>query len=210
MNGKITPSAGPRSAGTDEHWVRLVVQGNPSCFEAIVSRYTGPLMHFIYSRVRSQQDAEDLCQETFLRAFRALHTFDDRSSFKTWLYSIAFHETVSFLRKKKLPTCSFFPEMTAQIETDFDSEYKDQIWRAARQLTEDQYTVLWLKYKENLSILQIAQVTQKSRINIRVLLHRAHRKLARLLDFDALENSRRAFGGRSAPILSMQGDSNVL
>jgi RNA polymerase sigma-70 factor (ECF subfamily) len=211
MGGKMIPSADLSNTGSDEHWVRLTLQGNRGCFEAIVTRYFAALLRFIYSRVRSMQDAEDLCQETFLRAFRALHTFDDRSSFKTWLFSIAFHETVSFLRKKKVPTCSVLPEPAAgRTENRLDSDSREEIWLAARRLPEDQYTLLWLKYRENLSIPQIAQITRKSQMNTRVLLHRARRKLARILDPGSQEDNRRILCGHPAPVPSMQGESNVL
>jgi RNA polymerase sigma-70 factor (ECF subfamily) len=211
MGGEITPVADLSNTGSDEHWVRLTLQGNRSCFESIVARYSAPLLRFICSRVHSMQDAEDLCQETFLKAFRSLNTFDDRSSFKTWLFSIAYHETVSFLRKKKVPTCSVLPEPSdGRPENGLDSESREQIWLAASRLPEDQYTMLWLKYRENLSIPQIAQVTKKSRMNTRVLLHRARRKLAQLLDPDTQDYKRRVLCGHSAPVPSMQGESNVL
>lgn len=153
-----------------------------SAFEQIVRDYAAPLMRFIYSRVRCPADAEDICQETFLKAFRSRDSFDGQSSLKTWLFSIAYHETVSFLRKKKLPTSDSFGLLSAKAPSpepeDRDGE---NIWHWARELPAEQYTLLWLKYKEELSTEEIARILRKSRLNTRVMLHRARRRLAEIL-----------------------------
>ncbi|MEJ5259641.1 MAG: sigma-70 family RNA polymerase sigma factor [Anaerohalosphaeraceae bacterium] len=153
-----------------------------SAFEQIVRDYTAPLMRFIYSRVRCPADAEDICQETFLKAYRSRNSFDGQSSLKTWLFSIAYHETVSFLRKKKLPTTGTFGLLSAKIPlSEPENRDEENIWHWARELPAEQYTLLWLKYKEELSTEQIARILRKSRLNTRVMLHRARRRLAELL-----------------------------
>jgi len=151
-------------------------------FEKIVREYTVPLMRFICSRVRCSADAEDICQETFLKAFRSQHSFDGQSSLKTWLFSIAYHETVSFLRKKKIPTTSSFQSLSVEnASSDSQNPDSENIWHWARELPAEHYTLLWLKYKEDLSTEQIAQILRKSRLNTRVMLHRARRRLAEIL-----------------------------
>ncbi|HOQ04478.1 MAG TPA: sigma-70 family RNA polymerase sigma factor [Anaerohalosphaeraceae bacterium] len=151
-------------------------------FEKIVQEYTIPLMRFICSRVRCSADAEDICQETFLKAFRSRDSFDGQSSLKTWLFSIAYHETVSFLRKKKIPTTGSFQSLSVEnASSDLQNPDSENIWHWARELPAEQYTLLWLKYKEDLSTEQIAQILRKSRLNTRVMLHRARRRLAEIL-----------------------------
>jgi len=164
-------------------------------FEGIVREYTIPLMRFICSRVRCSADAEDICQETFLKAFRSQHSFDGQSSLKTWLFSIAYHETVSFLRKKKLPTTGSFQSFSVETSSsDLQNPDSENIWHWARELPAEQYTLLWLKYKEDLSTEQIAKILRKSRLNTRVMLHRARRRLAEIL--------RRKDSGRDSAFLS--------
>lgn len=197
---------------SDQEWVQQILQGNTECFEQIVTRYSARLLRFIYGRVRSTQDAEDICQETFLKVFQSLHTYDLRSSFKTWLFSIAYHETISFLRKKKVPTSPDLPEVAEPRQPEDPSLFSvEEIWKAARFLPPDQYTLLWLKYKEILSIRQIAEISGKSRMYTRVLLHRARKKLAEILRPSLEEeNSGIPFSQEEQVSCSMQGESHVL
>ncbi len=153
-----------------------------SAFEQIVRDYTAPLMRFIYTRVRCPEDAEDICQETFLKAFRSRDSFDGQSSLKTWLFSIAYHETVSFLRKKKLPTSGSLQLLSAEAASSNPQNHDlETIWTWARELPAEQYTLLWLKYKEELSTEEIARILRKSRLSTRVMLHRARRRLAEII-----------------------------
>lgn len=160
-------------------------------FETIIRDYADNLMRFVYSRVRSRTDAEDICQETFLKAFQGWHSFDQQSSLKTWLFSIAYHEIVSFLRKKKRSICSTLHVLSAEPSVCTTQEPESEnIWHLAEQLPAELYTLLWLKYKEDLSTAQIARILRKSQLNIRVMLHRARR---RLVDILQRENSRQTF-----------------
>ena len=197
---------------SDVELVSGTLHGKPVCFEHLVTRYSARLFRFVYVRLRSQPDAEDICQETFLKAFRSLHTFDVRNSFKTWLFSIAFHETVSFLRKKKVPTRSTLPEIPSQADKEEASaEQLEVIWEAARCLAPDQYSLLWLKYKEDLPIHELAAITGKNRMHICVLLHRARRKLADMLrPCPVVSTQKRSCKVPSEISCSIQGESNVL
>lgn len=212
MPGKLKPNPDTNVRCSDEEWIRQTLQGRTACFEHIVDRYSVRLIRFIYGRVQCMQDAEDICQETFLKAYRSLHTYDLRSSFKTWLFSIAYHEAVSFLRKKKIPTCPRLQEIADPESTENTALLSgDEIWSAARCLPPDQYTLLWLKYKENLSIQQIAEISGKSRLYARVILHRARKKLADILRPSLeKEDAGVPFGRGTQVSCSMQGESNVL
>jgi len=197
---------------SDEEWVQQTLRGRTACFEHIVDRYSVSLIRFIYGRVQCMQDAEDICQETFLKAYRSLHTYDLRSSFKTWLFSIAYHEVVSFLRKKKVPTCPRLSEIPDPESTETPTLFsEDEIWSAARCLPPDQYMLLWLKYKENLSIQQISEISGKSRLYARVILHRARKKLADILRPSLEEEEDGVPFGQGVQVsCSIQGESNVL
>ncbi len=192
--------------------MRRTLLGDRGCFERIVTQYSPRLLRFIACRVPYSQDAEDICQETFLKAYQALHTFDLRCSFKTWLFTIAYHETVSFLRKKKVPACSFLPELADRQSSDMPDLFTpEEIWSAARCLGPDSYALLRLKYKEELSISEIAAVRGKSRLYIRVLLHRARKKLAALLQPALDEDNPVCLHNQSPKVpCSLQGESHVL
>ena len=157
------------------------MQGSPDCFAQIVSRYSGHLLRFVAAGVSSMQDAEDIVQETFLNVYKNLHQFDLRCSFKSWLFAIANNCKISYLRKQRpRPQARDFA-MNA-VATPDEIVAQDQelasVWDRAARLSEAQYTALWLRYKEQMAVQQIAQVMHKSRVHVRVLLHRARAQLA--------------------------------
>ncbi len=159
-------------------------------FETIVRKHSTSLIRFVYSRVRSRADAEDICQETFLKAFQAWPSFDHQSSPKTWLFAIAYHEIVTFLRKKKSIARLSREAASLPSGSELPCEESGNIWDLAKKLPEDQYALLWLKYKEELSVAEIAKILCKSRLNVRVMLHRARCRLAKQMNGRLQESSR--------------------
>jgi len=76
-------------------------KGNQQAFRALVERHSRPLFRLAYRMTGNEHDAEDLVQETFLRAYKQLHSFDGRAAFGTWLYRIATNCALDLLRSRK-------------------------------------------------------------------------------------------------------------
>jgi RNA polymerase sigma-70 factor (ECF subfamily) len=166
---------------SDEHLVKLTMQGSQDCFAQIVLRYSGNLLRFVAAGVSSMQDAEDIVQETFLNVYKNLHQFDLRCSFKSWLFAIANNCKISYLRKQRprpQPTDFVLEAVSTPDDIVAQQQEVDSIWDQAARLSECQYMALWLRYKEQMDVNQIARVMQKSRVHVRVLLHRARARLA--------------------------------
>ena len=165
---------------TDHELVRSTLCGDRTAFEAIVSRYSRPLAEFAARKTNRVQDAEDIVQETFLRAYLNLHTFDGRYALKNWLFTIAYRLIISDYRKKRPQLVADDTILHAAGEPDDDNPM-DWLWAVAEKMGDDLHTVLWLRYKQELEIAEIADVMQKTQIGVRVLLHRARRRLAERL-----------------------------
>ena len=166
---------------SDEHLVKLAMQGSQDCFAQIVLRYSGNLLRFVAAGVSSMQDAEDIVQDTFLNVYKNLHQFDLRCSFKSWLFAIANNCKISYLRKQKprpQPTDFVLEAVSTPHDIVAQQQEVDSIWDRAARLNECQYMALWLRYREQMDVNQIARVMQKSRVHVRVLLHRARARLA--------------------------------
>ena len=105
---------------TDAAVVAQVLAGDRDAFRVLVERHSRSLFHVVYRMCGNQQDTEEIVQETFLRAFKALPRFELRANFATWIYRIAVNRTLDFLSAKKMKD-------TYQIVDDPDPEDSRQI-----------------------------------------------------------------------------------
>src|SRR5215467_7916382 len=87
---------------SDAAVVAQVLAGDRDAFRLLVERHTRSIYGVVYRMTGNQQDAEEILQETFLRAYKSLHRFELRSSFSTWLYRIAVNRSLDFLKAKKM------------------------------------------------------------------------------------------------------------
>lgn len=182
------PPAG--QAASTEHAsvpVELILQarnGCPDAFACLVERYTPPVFHYLHRMIGHAQDAEDLTQETFLKAHRSLSSFRSAQAFPSWLFTIARRTALNHLRSRRRteevdaehPADDPDPSAAAQAADAWNS-----LWQLADQLPADQREVLWLRYAEDLSIRDVARVTGRTALHVRVLLHRARRQLLKKL-----------------------------
>lgn len=169
---------------SDEELASRARAGSRSYFEQLAIRYAKRLYHFLRPRVGNEQDAEDLVQETFLKIYLNLNRYDAAYKFSTWLYTVASRLAISFHRKRRVPEA---PLMMASTSGDprmafFQEEDARNIWSTARELPPDQFQALWLRYVENMSMVEICTIMKKSRVHIRVLLYRARSKLIEWLN----------------------------
>ncbi len=161
---------------------RLARAGSRSAFDALVDRYQGPLFRFLLARVGDRAEAEDLCQDAFLRAWEKLDRYDERWSFSTWLYTIAQRIAVSRARKLR-------PDVDAErVEREVggqdparvheQAEERAGLWALAeRYCTPDQRSALWLRYGEDLSYEELGRILDRPVTTVRVQLFRARRVL---------------------------------
>ncbi len=183
---------------TDNQLALEAGSGSRQCFDELVSRYTPRLFHFLRRKTPTDQDAEDLTQDTILKAFRYIESFDPRWKFSTWIYTIAGRTLASYYRsprsRESLPLTEMYPSEEAPRETGvMDAQ---NLWLQAREvLKPDQYQVLWLRYTESMSVKEIASVMKKTGIHVRVLLHRARSNLAGLVAPAPFPTSSRSSSG---------------
>ncbi len=187
--------------------VRRVQAGCADSATELSNRFTPRLLILLERRLAGRRtDAEDIAQESLAKAFQLLDRFDFNYQFSTWLYTIAFRLASDFSRKEKRR-----PKLVSMDALQYDSPFDlnrsepkaqkavEDVWSVARSLlVESQYTILWLKYGEGLSIKEIAGVLSKTQIGVRVQLHRARSKLSkdiRRMDGERLINP----GNQSKP-----------
>ncbi len=152
----------------------------------LVERFAPRLFAFLLRRVGSREDAEDLTQETFVRAWRRLETYKPHLRFSTWLFTIAVRLAAAHYRRRR-PSGALDPDSSdgrarAVHEHAAEQEHRAGLWRVAEEtLSPDQFSAVWLRYVEDAAVEDIARILGKSRVGVRVTLFRAREKLARKL-----------------------------
>lgn len=206
MNPPVSsPTSGPEGDATaDSGLVRLAQGGDARAFDQLVTRYRGKVYGMCHQLVQNEQDAWDLAQETFIKAWRALPSFKMDASFYTWLYRIAHNCSYDWLRKRKIvsdgefdddlhrdvaagadavPKGSVRPDQAAR-----NKELGARIDEAIAQLSPDHRSVILLREVEGLSYEEISEVTQQQIGTVMSRLFYARKKLQELLK-DAYENT---------------------
>ncbi len=151
--------------------------------DQLVRRVQVPLVQFLTYRTRCRADAEDLAQETWVRAYRALPRYEPRYRFRTWLLTIAHRLSLNHRRREGREESLARPDEIARPATEpVDSliaeERRRSIWSVASKVLDcDQVTVLWLHYVEELSTADVANLTGRSRGAVKTMLFRARQEL---------------------------------
>ncbi len=161
----------------DSLLARQAREGSSAAFGTLVHRHHGRVYGFLLTLTRHRQDAEDLTQETFLRAWNKFHLFDPAMPLLPWLFTIARRQSIAALRKSRpLPADLPFP---GEPEPACGSLW---LWDVAkRDLSADAYSALWLHYREELPLKDVAVILGKREGAVKVILHRARKSLAETL-----------------------------
>jgi RNA polymerase sigma-70 factor (ECF subfamily) len=178
---------------TDEELVRLVLAGERDIFAVLVDRYKRGITNFIGASVRSPADVADLAQDTFMRAYAHLGTFNPSlGRFSTWVYHIARNVVRTHLGKslRRPKTQELGEDRTVEnalpdLSIDADpahgilrAEVESDVRAALAELPERTRTVLALRYYENMEYQTIAETMGLSLGNVKTLIHRGKLALA--------------------------------
>jgi RNA polymerase sigma-70 factor (ECF subfamily) len=181
---------------TDENLVQAVLDGDRDAFGLLVERYKRGIASFIGASVRQPSDVADLTQETFLRAYAHLATFNpDLGRFSTWVYHIARNVVRTFLgRSQRRPALAELGEertlenTVPDVSQDADpargvlrAEAEAEVRAALAELPERTRTVLALRFYDNMDYQTIASTMGLSLGNVKTLIHRGKLALAHKL-----------------------------
>ncbi len=171
----------------EQQIIRSVQEGNHQAFSILVDKYRDVVFSIALKVLRNREDAEEIAQETFIKAFQSIGTFKGKSKFSTWLYSITYNNCMSELRKKKMPFTSLedLPRNEAPDVSIGDSSEEIRVeclQKALKALPAHDYTLILLYYYEDQSVEEISTVTGLSESNVKVKLFRARKRLQTVME----------------------------
>ena len=172
----------PMAAGCDEAaLIREAAAGNSRSFGEIVRTHHRRVFNFLYQMTRHQQDAEDLTQQTFIKAFHHLARFDQQRPLINWLLTIARNSALNHFRDVKkweeLPCETAGAEPTPARHAE-QKEQAENLWARARALLAPrEFEVLWLRFAEEMSTRETAQTVGLTETHVKVLVFRARQTL---------------------------------
>lgn len=177
---------------SDETLIQQALAGRQTAFAALVSRYERYVFTLALRMVKRREDAHEVAQDAFLRAFRYLPDFRGEAKFSTWLYKIVYSTALNFLRKQNPDIQSLDDEDRPLKIADHGApdashamEQQDRneaLQRAISQLSSDDATVITLFYLYEHSLEEICQITGLSLANAKTKLCRARQRLKAIVE----------------------------
>jgi len=171
----------------DTEIISKVLSGDQQAYAALVNRYQSYVFTLSLRFTKNREDAEEVSQDIFIKAYRALADFKGNSKFSTWLYTIVNNTCITFLRKKRLQTHSLDHDGVFEVADSMDSglranlvEQKSKVAmvnNAISLLNPDDAEVITLFYKSEQSLEEIAQILGIETNTAKVRLHRARTRL---------------------------------
>lgn len=173
------------SIDQDLQLVQRTLQGDLSAFDELVKKYQGPIYMLCLSFTAQREDAKDLAQEVFLKAFENLKRFRRDAQFRTWIYRIAINRCLNFnktQRREFVELREAFGALTYSFTNDFEqAENRRRVQLLSAQLPNKQRTAIVLRLEQGLSYEEISHVTGQTVANVKTTLFYALRKIKKLV-----------------------------
>lgn len=169
----------------EAHIIKEILNGKTEQYEYFLDRYGQQVFVLVDRIVSCQEDAEELTQDVFLKAFQQLSSFKAESSFSTWIYRIATNVAISAVRKKRndvlrLDDSVFANLSDIQVDEALEDDSEEQMERlqqAMNQLEADERALITLYYLEEKPLAEVAFILGMTEGNAKVKLHRIRKKL---------------------------------
>ncbi|MPM35053.1 ECF RNA polymerase sigma-E factor [bioreactor metagenome] len=182
---------------TDETLIEKVLAGECQAFEILIKKHQGIIYNYLYKITLSKEDAEDMTQEVFIKAYNKLYTFERKANFSTWLFKIAVNTLNDNFKKKKVFELEKEDAMMSIKCSERDipeealslKEKKLEVLRLLEGLTLEQKNAIILKYVKGFSYKEIGKVLGVSEESAKMKVYRARKKLCNTRSSNTIEGS---------------------
>lgn len=182
------------SNDADGTYARRVQDGDRDAFRVLIERYEGMVFDLTHQYADSSEDAEDLAQDVFAKAYRRIEDLENPDRFSSWLYGIALNRCRDYAKNVRRETYAFsrteeqdepnaaMNGKASQDEELIAKERGDQVWDAIEQLSSTYATPFLLKYRDGLTYKAMSERMDVSVSALKVRVHRARKKLRNVLE----------------------------
>lgn len=180
----------------DSIYIEKTKQGDLAAFGQLVQKHQSYAFTLALRILKNKEEAEEAAQDAFIKAYEGLSSFEGKSKFTTWLYTIVYHESLTKLRKNN----RYFVDIEAaeikeKIESSFlngfdeiqSSQRKELIQHGLREMKPAESAIITLFYLQEQSIKEIESITNHSNSQVKILLHRGRKNLLECLQKIAKE-----------------------
>ena len=170
----------------DQLYIEKILKGDVNAFSFLVDNYKNMVFSLAFKMTKSREEAEEVSQDTFIKAYKNLSKFKGDSKFSTWLYRIAYHTSLDTIKKNKNTTNTYdinevtFNQIKAveHILEGIERKERAELMEVCLQkMADEERSIIWMFYYDELSLKEIIEVTGLQEANIKVKLHRARKKL---------------------------------
>lgn len=174
------------SSTKDIDYIREVLSGNTQAYTHLVNNHKDMVYSIALKIIRNESEAEEIAQDTFIKAYQTLSKFKGTAKFSTWLYRIAYNGAISHMRKRKPETTTMEHHAIENLAVEpvqekLDAKEHEQklkiLHQVLAQLPEDENLLMTLFYLENHSIEEISEITSLTTNNVKVKLHRIRKRM---------------------------------
>ncbi|WP_439132459.1 RNA polymerase sigma factor [Polaribacter sp.] len=170
----------------DQLYITKVIKGDTNAFAYLVDNYKNMVFSLAFKMTKNREEAEEISQDTFIKAYKNLSNFKGDSKFSTWLYRITYHTSLDAIKKQKNNNNTFeineitFNQIEAveSIMQGIARKERAKVMDACLQkLPDEQRSLIWMFYYDELSLKEIMDITDLTEANLKVKLHRGRKKL---------------------------------
>ena len=175
---------------SDQYYINQILKGEVNAFSVLVKRYQNLVYTVVYRIVKNKEEAEEVAQDSFIKAFKSLKSYRGESKFSTWLYTIAYRKSLDAIKRNRRFMITELVEELSEGEVGVvdnalsylqNQERKKIISDSILKLPETEAAIITLYYLEEKSVKEIKQIVELTEDNIKIKLYRSRKKLYSIL-----------------------------
>ena len=163
--------------------IEKAISGDTEALTILIDKYKDIAFNLALSIVKNREDAKDITQDSFLKIIENINRFRSDSKFSTWLYRIVYNQSIGFIKRENRTNQVDYSLLVETTDNNQEDSIQD-LYKAINKLEDTDRNIIMLFYLAEKSIKEIAQITGLSISNIKVILHRARKKLFEKMDYE--------------------------